>query len=105
MLTTSTPEQRLQQIEQARTAVLREGRGATELMVDAWYERSWLERSWRRCLASGRRPDEPVAFDLVPAQASRRCQEASHALLQAARPVLDKLGRAIANSRYFAILT
>ncbi len=101
----ASAEQRLQQIAQARAAVLHEGRCATDSLVDNWYDRSWIERSWRRCLANGQAPDDRVAFDVVPAQALRRCEEANHALLQAAKPVLDKLGRAIANSRYFAILT
>ena len=65
----------------------------------------WIERSWRRCLAAGRRPDEPVSFDLVAAAATRRTEEANHALVEAARPVLETLSRAIAHTRYFAILT
>ncbi|MEO7546984.1 MAG: histidine kinase, partial [Ramlibacter sp.] len=101
-----TPTQlRLQQIERARQAVFAEGRPATEVMLDRWFESSWIERSWRRCLANGQRPEQRVAFDVLPAQAPRRAREANQALLQAARPVLDKLGRAIANSHYFAILT
>lgn len=96
---------RLQQIERARQAVLMEGRSATDVLIDSWFESSWIERSWRRCLANGQRPEQRVAFDVLPAQAPRRAREANQALLQAARPVLDKLGRAIANSHYFAILT
>ena len=101
----SSPNQRLNQIEQARQAVMFEGRSATDEMVDAWYERSWIERSWRRCLARGQRPEQRVGFDLIPAQAQRRTEEANRPLLLAARPVLEKLGRAIADTRYFAILT
>lgn len=96
---------RLQQIEHARRAVMLQGRSATDVLVDAWFERSWIERSWRRCLAQGHRPEQRVAFDAVPAQALRRTEEANHPLLEAARPVLDRLVRAIAHSRYFAILT
>ena len=100
------PDQlRLRQIELARQAVMQEGRSMTDVAVDAWFERAWIERSWRRCLAAGRRPDQRLAFDMVPEAARRRTAEASHALVSAARPVLDKLGRAIANTRYFAILT
>lgn len=101
----TTAEQRLRQIEQARRAVMVEGRSATDALVDHWFESSWIERSWQRCLAAGQRPDDHIAFNIVPAEALRRTEEANHQLLQAARPVLDKLGRAIANSRYFAILT
>lgn len=107
MNTPSTPiaEQRLRQIAQARRAVMFEGTGAGGALLDSSAERGWIERSWRRCLAQGQRPDQRVAFDVLPAQAARRAEEANHGLLQAARPVLDKLGRAIAHSRYFAILT
>ncbi|AEG92423.1 helix-turn-helix domain-containing protein [Ramlibacter tataouinensis] len=98
-------QQRLQQIAQARDAVMAEGRPATEALVDGGWDRSWIARSWRRCLDSGRRPQERVSFDLVPAQAARRVEEASQTLLYAARPVMERLCRAIANTRYFAILT
>ena len=66
---------------------------------------SWIERSWRRCLVNGRRPEQAPCFEPVAATALRRTLDANRQLLQAARPVLDKLGRAIADTRYFAILT
>ena len=103
-------EARMQQIASARRAVMQDGRSATDVLVDGWYdrgwiERSWIERSWRRCLALGHRPDHHVHFDLLPPQAVRRAEESSQALLQAARPVMSRLARAIAGSRYFAVLT
>ncbi|MBX3588231.1 MAG: GAF domain-containing protein [Ramlibacter sp.] len=101
----SPSELRLLQIRQARQAVMVEGRSITDLMVDSWFERAWIERSWQRCLARGQRPDQRVAFDVLPAEARRRTEEASHDLVTAAKPVLERLGRAIANTRYFAILT
>ena len=102
----STPaQQRLLQIEQARQAVMQEGRSMTDGVIDAWFERAWLERSWRRCLAAGQRPGQRLSFDMVHDAARRRAQDAGHELVTAARPVLDRLGRAIANTRYFAILT
>jgi sigma-54 dependent transcriptional regulator, acetoin dehydrogenase operon transcriptional activator AcoR len=97
--------ERLQQIERARQAVLAEGRSMTDVLVHAWYESAWIERSWRRCLQSGQRPGDPVGFDVVPQQHARRVEEANHTLVTAARPVLEQLGRAIASTRYFAILT
>ena len=96
---------RLQQIERARQAVLEEGRSMTEVLVHAWYDGTWIERSWRRCLDSGQRPEYDVGFELVPRQQERRVSEANHTLVAAARPVLEQLGRAIASTRYFAILT
>lgn len=101
----SPAQQRLERIARARRAVMVEGRPASEVVLDSGPEFGWIERSWRRCLANGQRPGQRVAFDVIPAQAMRRTEEANHILLQAARPVLGKLGRAIAHSHYFAILT
>ncbi|MDM0016126.1 helix-turn-helix domain-containing protein [Variovorax saccharolyticus] len=65
----------------------------------------WLVRSWQRCLAAGHRPQQRVSFDPVSAQGMRRATERNRALVTAARPVLERLSRAIADTRYFAILT
>lgn len=65
----------------------------------------WIERSWRRCLASGQTPGQRVVFDSVSAAALRRVQDNNHALASAARPVLERLASAMAETRYFAILT
>ena len=96
---------RLDQIERARHAVMDEGRSLTDTLVSAWYDGAWIERSWRRCIQTGQRPTDAVSFDVLPAQQWRRVEEANHALVSAARPVLEQLGRAIASTRYFAILT
>ena len=93
-------DQRMRQIALARQAVLLEGQPALSGSTETWITRSWL-----RCLASGQRPDKTVTFDVIPAQALSRIEEANHTLLTAARPALKKLGHAIANTRYFAILT
>ena len=65
----------------------------------------WLVRSWQRCLAAGHRPQQRVAFDPVSAASVRHIAERKRALISAARPVLERLSRAIADTRYFAILT
>lgn len=98
-------QERLLQIARARRAVLDEGLSMTDLLVHGWYEGAWIERSWRRCLHGGQRPHDAVAFDLVPAERMRRVAAENHALVSAARPVLEQLARAIASTRYFAILT
>lgn len=99
-------DQRLQRIALARRTVLYGGEGRRDPMLHAdGADGAWIERSWRRCLAHGHRPEHRVTFDVTPPQAMRRAQEANHVLVQAAKPVLDRLGRAIANTRYFAILT
>lgn len=98
-------QDRLQQIERARQAVMDEGGSMTDVLIHGWYDGAWIERSWRRCLHDGRRPQERVGFDVIPEQQLRRVQDANRALVSAARPVLEQLGRAIASTRYFAILT
>lgn len=97
-------QDRLLQIARARQAVM-EGGSMTDLLIHGWYEGAWIERSWRRCLHNGQRPQDRVGFELIPEQQLRRVRDANHALASAARPVLEQLGRAIASTRYFAILT
>jgi sigma-54 dependent transcriptional regulator, acetoin dehydrogenase operon transcriptional activator AcoR len=102
MLTVATPsfDERTLQISQARLAVLKEGKSVPGLLTDPW-----IERSWQRCLASGKNPAQELTFQMLAPQTPRRTEEANHGLVQAARPVLEKLGQAIVNTRYFAILT
>jgi transcriptional regulator of acetoin/glycerol metabolism len=101
----SPTQHRLAQIDAMRRAVILEGRSSTSLSPGSWTDHSWIERSWQRCLDAGQRPEHSLTFEVVPSQARRRTEEANHTLLQAAKPLLDRLGRAIANSHYFAILT
>jgi transcriptional regulator of acetoin/glycerol metabolism len=91
---------RLERIAQARHMVF-QGRAET---VGAGVP-NWIAQSWQRCLGMGLQPDQPVDFDAISAQHMRHVQEASRPLVQAAQPVLAELARAIADIRYFAILT
>lgn len=94
------PQARLARIEQARRAVLHEHHAPPSGSIAPW-----IERSWQRCLALGLQPGQRVGFDVLTSAQMRRTFDANAALVQTARPVLDKLGRAIVNTRYFAILT
>ncbi len=94
------PAARLDAISHARRALLRENTPGASGLVEPW-----IERSWRRCLALGHQTQQAVAFDALSAAAMRRTGEANRALTLAARPTLQQLGRALANTRYFAILT
>ncbi len=102
-LSVNTPQDRLALIDQARQTILAAG-PAGALSAAPGVE-PWVDRSWRRCLANGQRPGDRLGFDLLPFEAARRAQDANHTLAQAAKPVLQRLGRAIANTHYFAILT
>jgi transcriptional regulator of acetoin/glycerol metabolism len=91
---------RLAAIEQARRTVLHE-----HAALSAGGVAPWVERSWQRCIDMGLRPHDPVMFNTVSSQQALRTQEANLHLVQTARPVLENLGRAIVNTRYFTILT
>lgn len=102
----SPAQRRLAEIESVRHAVLSGGGTADALPAGGTLDnRGWIERSWRRCLENGQRPEQGLTFERVAAQAQRSAVDRNHALLRAARPMLDQLGRAIANSHYIAILT
>lgn len=90
---------RLPAIEQARHSVLHEHD------VQAAGLPEWVERSWRRCLARGQTPGQSVTFEPVSAEAMRRAVDGNRPLLQAAAPMIRSLARAMADTRYFAILT
>ena len=96
----ASASQRLAGIERARRALLMDH---TELPAGA--TTPWIERSWQRCLDLGLQPDRPVTFDVVTPQRMRDTAQANQLLVQTAKPILEKLGRAIVNTRYFAILT
>lgn len=91
---------RLALIAAARRAVLHEGDSA-----QGNHLAPWIERSWRRCLASGQRPSQPLSLDVTVPPSLRHTVETHHELREAARPAMDALGRTIASTRYFAILT
>ncbi|WP_297750143.1 helix-turn-helix domain-containing protein [Hydrogenophaga sp.] len=97
----TVPQQhRLALIERARRTLLKDHAPATQPLLAPW-----VERSWRRCLDLGFEPQRHIAFDAVSDQAMTRAIEASQPLLRAAAPVIQSLSRAMAHTRYFAILT
>jgi transcriptional regulator of acetoin/glycerol metabolism len=94
------PPTRQGRISQARKIALQDAAQTATGLVEPW-----IEQSWKRCLALGHRPEKPVTFEAVSAQAMRQAAEANHTLIRAARPILKQLGRAIADTHYFAVLT
>ena len=96
----SATDPRLHQIALARRMVLHEGKSLSPSLGNGW-----IERSWQRCLASGKRPDQQVSFDMVTPTAMRRLVDANRTLLNTARPILQSLSQAIASTRYFAVMT
>lgn len=96
----SSPVARLDAITHARQLVLHERSASGRGLIAPF-----IERSWQRCLAMGHEPRQPVTFAPLSGAAMRRACELSRGLTQAARPVLAELARALASTRYFAILT
>lgn len=94
------PSTRLARIRQARQLALAGAAPqATGLVAP------WIENSWQRCLAQGQQPDRPVHFNTISTQTVRDTTELNQTLVRAARGVLQQLGHALAQTRYFAILT
>jgi transcriptional regulator of acetoin/glycerol metabolism len=91
---------RLNHIAVARRNVLEDRGSLQSSHID-----SWIERSWKRCLSKGYEPQTAVQFAQISSQDLRRIELENHDLIRAAKPLMDKLGRAIANTHYFAILT
>ncbi len=65
----------------------------------------WIVQSWQRCMARGHRPTDPVGFDVVTAAEQKRHAQCNHFLASSAHETLTRLSTAIAQTRYFAILT
>ena len=90
---------RTEPIRRAREQVLGSQLSAAGLVAP------WIERSWQRCLAHGHRPEQRVDFDAVSPTRARATADANRRLAAVARPVLERLAQALAQTRYFAILT
>ncbi len=95
-----SPAARLSRIAQARQQVIEQGTTLQASLVE-----SWIERSWKRCLAWGHTPSQQLAFDPVSRAQVQHLKEANQPMLLAAKEELDRLSRAIAGTRYFALLT
>jgi transcriptional regulator of acetoin/glycerol metabolism len=100
MTTELTPANRLHRIAQAREQVIEQGSGLQAPLVE-----SWIERSWQRCIGWGHTPSQRVEFEAVSRSQIEHLKEVNHAMLQAAEVELNRLSRAIAGTRYFALLT
>ncbi len=94
------PAGREQAIALARQAVLAQGSEATHQ-----WQNTWLARSWQRCLAQGHHPHDPVVFAPVGAADVAQAIAHSRGLRDAAQPVIATLARAMADMRYFALIT
>lgn len=99
-MTVPHTEPRLQGIALTRHAVM-QGKPHAALQ----YVQPWITQSWQRCLSNGLLPSERLGFDAVSSAALRRSKESNYTLRSAARPSLEQLGLAIAQTRYFVILT
>ena len=94
------PVSRLERIAQARQITLLDRHGTQSGLIDPW-----IEQSWQRCLQRGQRAQDTVVFEAVSRSTLAATAESNHTLVETARPVIRQLARAIADTRYFAILT
>jgi transcriptional regulator of acetoin/glycerol metabolism len=99
-LTKSPMASRLERIDQARQAALVDLKSAHTGLVEPW-----IEQSWQRCLSRGQRTSDRVVFEAVSRSDLQATAESNRRLIESARPVIEQLARAIADTRYFAILT
>ena len=90
---------RLNQIEQARLNVLSEGAPTSPWLPE------WICESWKRCLQQGMQPQYEVGFSPLSQAQINRTLDQNHDFVQAARPELERLGRAIAGTSFFVLLT
>jgi len=90
---------RLDAISKARKTMLLDGGGAANLVS------AWVERSWQRCMQQGFSPEKAAEFDVISSAHSRHTVDGNTHLVQTAKPLLEKLGKAIVNTGYFVILT
>ena len=65
----------------------------------------WITRSWQRCLGAGQQPQQALSYEAVSRAQARELGERNRPLVTAARPVLERLSRTLADTRYFPILT
>jgi transcriptional regulator of acetoin/glycerol metabolism len=90
----------MDRIARARQLALFDASCVTDGLIEPW-----IEQSWQRCLSQGQRPEHRLSFDAASSQRMRQTAESNRILIQAARPILKQLGNALADTRYFAILT
>lgn len=94
-LHTYTPER----IWQARRVFFEEGNAPAGLVDDP------VLSSWQRCLGQGRGASDQVEFDSVDRIALARLLDTQRTLLEAARPELHALARAVSDAGYAVLLT
>ncbi len=94
-LHTYTPER----IWQARRVFFEEGNAPAGLIDDP------VLSSWQRCRGQGRGASDQVEFDAVDRIALARLLDTQRTLLEAARPELHALARAVSDAGYAVLLT
>ncbi|NDC60825.1 MAG: histidine kinase [Betaproteobacteria bacterium] len=91
--------ERLNLIARARQAVLVDGQPNTPLVQD------WISNSWRRCLHQGMKAEHSVTFNPLSTGQTKQALDQNHELIQVAKPELERIGRAIAGTQFFALIT
>ena len=90
---------RLSQIDRARHAVMVDGQAGAP-----WVQ-SWISNSWHRCIQMGLQSEDALEFKPVSSGQIKQSLDQNHELIQSAKPELERLGRAIAGTPFFALIT
>ena len=94
------PLSRLDRIAKARQVALSDHSAGSSGLIEPW-----IEQSWQRCMSRGLRFQDKVVFEAVSRNHMAATAEGNRQLVETARPIIRQLARAIAQTRYFAILT
>jgi sigma-54 dependent transcriptional regulator, acetoin dehydrogenase operon transcriptional activator AcoR len=87
-------------VQRARRHLLDSGPVASLTGVEPW-----IAESWKRCLASGKQPEQSIVFAPNALISQKRVIDQHQALIAAAKPILQNLGDLVAGIGYFALLT
>lgn len=95
-----TSSDRYVAVQRARRSLLDLGPDAALTGVEPW-----IAQSWKRCVASGKQPEQSIVFAPNALISQKRVTEQYQSLIAAAKPSLQSLGDLVAGIGYFALLT
>jgi sigma-54 dependent transcriptional regulator, acetoin dehydrogenase operon transcriptional activator AcoR len=92
--------QRMSAVTQARTMLVELGPQVALPGIEPW-----IADSWRRCVQSGKAPNQTIGFAPIARQEKKRITEANYDLINVALPSLHTLAGLVSGIGFFAMLT